>query len=471
MALPTEEEKKRYTAFPHNPPPPGRVYGESQARGLTKQSQPAAPPVAQPLDAQAAADRRAISSGLGFVKGVNQKLGAAIADIGTMPVRAAAGAYDTAVIRPMRAAGINAAFTSPMVNPSSNADGSSMTPFMDQIRTAEAKKSAAQAPATPQMPDPVRVQEARSNITQPPSVTAPVAAKTMPTQQVPELDGVDVGFGLRRIDRPGEAPLYTNAGAAQPASLMQTARQPSQPQWEVMDRKAEQPQRSPVAMPVLNTRGGVFASMANFANQASNAYGAVAQNRAANQQSRADREDTKMGLEANRYALDAAITQNRFGMDRERAGLDAAKVQDDMATNQLRRNASQLEIATAQQVSDLQRKYLEAPDEAARAEVAKKIAALSGKGEDAGDQIKIITAPATTAADGFTQIPGGQRLVRIGRDGTVSDITPQQGQQDQSQKQPYKKGELYTRTQGGKDVKVEFAGYDPVTGKEQWKSF
>lgn len=99
---------------------------------------------AQPLDAQAAADARMFGQVWDATKGGFQRAGAAIADVATMPVRAAAGAYDTAVIRPMRAAGIPAGYMSPLVNPESNASGQSMTPFYDQIR---ARDQAAQAGA------------------------------------------------------------------------------------------------------------------------------------------------------------------------------------------------------------------------------------------------------------------------------------------------------------------------------------
>ena len=102
---------------------------------------PAAP--RQPLDAQAAADARMFGRAWDATKDGFQRAGAAIADVATLPVRAAAGAYDTAVIRPMRAAGIPAGYMSPMVNPASNADGQSMTPFYDQFRARDQMTQAA----------------------------------------------------------------------------------------------------------------------------------------------------------------------------------------------------------------------------------------------------------------------------------------------------------------------------------------
>lgn len=65
-----------------------------------------------------------------------KRAGAAIADVGTLPVRGLAGAYDTAVVRPMRAAGLDAGYISPYLVPE-GADVDSMTPFYDQFRRQE----------------------------------------------------------------------------------------------------------------------------------------------------------------------------------------------------------------------------------------------------------------------------------------------------------------------------------------------
>lgn len=104
-----------------------------------------AAPVPNPVaaDPQAAADRAAIGGVWEGVKGFNAKAGAAIADVASLPVRGAVGAYDTAVVRPMRAAGINAAYLSPAVTPA-GANPESMTPFYDRLRAGESA-----APGTP----------------------------------------------------------------------------------------------------------------------------------------------------------------------------------------------------------------------------------------------------------------------------------------------------------------------------------
>jgi hypothetical protein len=83
------------------------------------------------------------------LRGGSESAGRAIADVATMIPRGLAGAYDTAVVRPMRAAGLNAAYLSPKLTPE-GANPESMTPFSDVKLAREAKKEA----ATPQMTRP-----------------------------------------------------------------------------------------------------------------------------------------------------------------------------------------------------------------------------------------------------------------------------------------------------------------------------
>lgn len=103
-------------------------------------------PVAAPVaDPQVQADRAAIGSAWNSVKGMNENAGRAIADMATLVPRGLVGAYDSAVVRPMRAAGLNAAYLSPALVPD-GVDPSSMTPFTDQKRMREASTAAAVAP-------------------------------------------------------------------------------------------------------------------------------------------------------------------------------------------------------------------------------------------------------------------------------------------------------------------------------------
>ncbi|MFY9262011.1 MAG: hypothetical protein WAO71_16100, partial [Gallionella sp.] len=129
-----------------------------------------------PIDEQAQKDRQAISGAWNTVKDVNQRAGAVIADVATAIPRGLAGAYDSAVVRPMRAAGINAGYMSPLVSPA-GADPSSMTPFYDKFRTADA---AAQPAAVEHVPEKPVARGAIASLGTPPApaMPAPTAAPT-----------------------------------------------------------------------------------------------------------------------------------------------------------------------------------------------------------------------------------------------------------------------------------------------------
>jgi len=102
----------------------------------------------EPMDPQAKADREKLKRIWAAIKGSSEDAGRAIADVATAVPRGLVGAYDTAVVRPMRAAGVNAAYLSPKVTPE-GANPESMTPFSD-IKTAReaADGSRAQAATT-----------------------------------------------------------------------------------------------------------------------------------------------------------------------------------------------------------------------------------------------------------------------------------------------------------------------------------
>jgi hypothetical protein len=125
--------------------PYDRMNRENREEAERKKREPT-----KPLDAQAAEDRAAVASLLETLRGGSETAGRAIADVATMIPRGLVGAYDTAVVRPMRAAGVDAAYLSPKLTPE-GASPESMTPFTDVKRAREAKKEAA---ATPKMTSP-----------------------------------------------------------------------------------------------------------------------------------------------------------------------------------------------------------------------------------------------------------------------------------------------------------------------------
>lgn len=114
---------------------------------LPVRTQAAAAPTAAPgldADPQVRSDRDAFGSAWGGIKGASEDVGRAMADVATLVPRGLVGAYDSAVVRPMRAAGLNAAYLSPALVPD-GVDPASMTPFTDQKRM-RATTSAAAAP-------------------------------------------------------------------------------------------------------------------------------------------------------------------------------------------------------------------------------------------------------------------------------------------------------------------------------------
>lgn len=121
------------------------------------------------IDPQIAADREMYGRWWDTVKDESAHAGAAIADIGTLVPRGLAGAYDTAVVRPMRAAGLPAGYLSGHLVPE-GVDPGSMTPFYDSLRMRdpkepEAKKGAptpAAKKAEPPGPGPIPAPAAKT---------------------------------------------------------------------------------------------------------------------------------------------------------------------------------------------------------------------------------------------------------------------------------------------------------------------
>ena len=123
------------------PPVSGRV-----APAASPTPTPAAP---RPMDAQAVSDRANIGAAWDTLKDVNDDAGRAIADVAMLVPRGLAGAYDSAVVRPMRAAGLPAGYLSPSLVPA-GVDPSSMTPYTDQKRMQQPPAAAAPAAPAPQ---------------------------------------------------------------------------------------------------------------------------------------------------------------------------------------------------------------------------------------------------------------------------------------------------------------------------------
>lgn len=108
-----------------------------------------APAAPRPMDAQAVSDRANIGAAWDTLKDVNDDASRAIADVAMLVPRGLAGAYDSAVVRPMRAAGLPAGYLSPSLVPA-GVDPASMTPFTDQKRMQQPPAAAAPAAPAPQ---------------------------------------------------------------------------------------------------------------------------------------------------------------------------------------------------------------------------------------------------------------------------------------------------------------------------------
>ena len=107
----------------------------------------------KPMDATAVADRQMASNAFNTMKDVSETAGRAIADVATVVPRGVVGAYDSAVVRPMRALGMNASYLSPALTP----DGASVdspTPFSDikRARTAQQAMAVPTMPSSPALP-------------------------------------------------------------------------------------------------------------------------------------------------------------------------------------------------------------------------------------------------------------------------------------------------------------------------------
>lgn len=179
---------------------------------------------AVPLSPQAQSDRARVGAAWDTVKDVNDDAGRAIADMAMLVPRGVAGAYDSAVVRPMRAAGVNASYLSPHLVPD-GVDPSSMTPFTDQKRMQQAANSGAPGAAAVQPAQTVGAGAGTSEVGGGRgSINPPMADPSAPT---PTLAGgaTVTGNPMAQWDRTG----MTNAEVAQanPGGRVTMQRQPN----------------------------------------------------------------------------------------------------------------------------------------------------------------------------------------------------------------------------------------------------
>lgn len=292
------------------------------------------------------------------------------------------------------------------------------------------------------------------------------------SQTSPQAPAAQPVAGPQRIDKPGASPLFTNLPANDPSNVAMMARgAPSAQNMAAADalstRYATQAQPATQQQPTVITpkSTGGFGLLSNEARAArelnmqmqrgmgetARAYAARMAALSAAQGAQASREGNQLNAEVarERNTQEAGLGASRMRLDEQRAATDAMQAQDNAATNSVKRSAAQLEMGAAQQAADLQRQYLEAPDEAARAEVAKKISALSGNSAGAAKDNFIVVGGGQEwdqASGLMRNVP--QRLIDVR---TGQEVGAPAGQKPSAPaQQSFVSGQTYTDAQGNK---------------------
>ena len=445
---PVDEERKRRDALVNQIPTGGN---------------PPAPPATAPapapaLSTQAQGDRAAIGGAWNTVKGVSEDAGRAVADVATMVPRGLVGAYDSAVVRPMRAAGLNAGYLSPHLVPD-GVDPASMTPFTDQKRMREAAAPAPNAGAgagrgsvnppavVPSAPAaqtslagdaymPGADANARPMFDTP---AAPASNQVMPGvyqhgrgqySDNPAGMGFAPGAGNPSANNIAAADALASRSAADVAGLVaaQDARgfQPQQaPQvrhsgndWQARNdlRNLEVSASSITNQPRWSGQGGRQAAgsvpPAVAAYQAALQTDAELRRAVPSMDQMAMRENAatqRTGMQEQgsnaRNTLDNTVRMADVGVRgfdaQTRRANDARRASVDERRMTLDENTGNISIRAAQRLESLQTRYAEAKTDADRAKIAREIRDLSGKSDETADWAVQVT-PQTKNPDGST---------------------------------------------------------------------
>ena len=438
---PVDEERKRRDALVNQIPTGGN---------------PPAPPAATPapapaLSTQAQGDRAAIGGAWNTAKGASEDAGRAIADVATLVPRGLVGAYDSAVVRPMRAAGMNAAYLSPSLVPD-GVDPASMTPFTDQKRMREAAAPAPNAGAgagrgsvnppavVPSAPAaqtslagdaymPGADANARPMFDTP---AAPASNQVMPGvyqhgrgqySDNPAGMGFASGAGNPSANNIAAADALAARSAADVAGTVARGFQPQQAQitapqvrhsgndWQARNdlRNLEVSASSITNQPRWSGQGGRQAAgsvpPAVAAYQAALQTDAELRRAVPSMDQMAMRENAatqRTGMQEQgsnaRNTLDNAIRMTDIqarGFDAQTArALDARRLG-------LEEQVKGIDIRAAKRLESLQTRYAEAKTDADRAKIAKEIRDLSGKSDETADWAVQVT-PQTKNPDGST---------------------------------------------------------------------
>ena len=415
------------------------IPGQDVAPGQVPQ-RPAPTPAAPQnpaLEAQRQSDRAKIGAAWDTLKDVNDDAGRAIADVAMLVPRGLAGAYDTAVIRPMRAAGLNASYISPSLVPD-GVDPSSMTPFTDQKRMQQAASSVPAAPGTPAAQASAATAKGPTNAPAPgakpaPAATQPPAAPAAAPQTsgatpaataAAPADGTINGFapvaGLSGVYRRGneytDSPGGSVTASGMPAAVsvgnmnaigngvigMPTTRGfAPQPQSgpsviEIPDpRVADQARRErdqvirTLTTPVQGARGLTAAQrngLLTLMNQEQQAQQAADRNATALQQTEMQT-GTQRDMALMREIGDTGRASMREQGENTRSG---ARNAIDAGRLDLDRQARGLEIRSGQRQEKLYERYEAAKTPEERAAIAQQIRDLSGKATNPKDDLMVV---------------------------------------------------------------------------------
>ena len=387
----------------------------------------AARPAGQPLDAQAASDRANIGAAWDTVKDVNDDAGRAIADVAMMVPRGLAGAYDSAVIRPMRAAGVNASYLSPSLVPN-GVDPSSITPYTDQKRMQQ--QAAAGAPAAPTATAsvaPAAVSAAaaplttastagagRGTITPPlanPSAPVPTSSQPTATEVMPGVfrsgnsysdSAAGAVAGPQTRGLPSAQNMAAADALAQRSQQASTARvaadQPADRGWSGVigtdpaagrERKAMLDSLTTVMPGARGITAAQRSNLQNVLNREASSVNAANSNATALQQT-AMQTGTQRDMAAMREAGDNGRAVLRESGETGRAGARNAIDQGRLGLEQQVRG---FDIRSGERQEKLHQKYEAAKTPEEKSAIAQQIRDLSGKAEP---------------ANRFTVVPGGQ---------------------------------------------------------------
>lgn len=367
---------------------------------------------------------------------MNDDAGRAIADVAMMVPRGLAGAYDSAVVRPMRAAGFDASYLSPSLVPN-GVDPSSMTPFTDQKRMQQ--QSAASVPAAPSATASVApaAAAAQSTVAQPVEggrgrINPPLANPTAPVPTSSQPTSTEIAPGVFRSGN-----SYSDSAAGAVAGT-QARGLPSAQNMAAADALAQQSQQASTArvmagQPVERGWSGVIGSdpgmsaagrerrdlvaslttplkgaqngqltaaqrngMLSLLDQEARGFQAKANNATALQQTEMQT-NAQRDMTAMREAGDTGRAVLREAGESGRAGARNAVDQGRLGLEQQVRG---FDIRAGQRQEKLHQRYEAAKTPEERSAIAQQIRDLAGK--PAESPWKIQVTPSTKNADGST---------------------------------------------------------------------